>query len=359
MALPVDMKKKILQAIFPSLATAEVNFLIRNLPRVSDFMDDATLEDKINHACSSTGIPFCDILCPPVENCTNCGRRLTLHNQPVHITIFKIAGRVQGIKITSKCQPCGLIYKYAQHGNENVGYQFYQERRSLVEASNVAYFERQLCLYQVFLRKRETENLRASDGEIIEMKLENMSGNEKLPATTAEAQGTKDFLAENAALLTMPMDTSQIQGQIDVCNKDTGGKKTTLQKCSESPSQVFYLTLHYLYLRLKDLPEDQWEHFILSYDNMCNVDRLIAARSPVPLPEPFDKMWLKITKVIDRLHLRNHKNPECAKRYSAEPLKEIHPKLNTMVAEQTFTWASRYKKILCAMPQRRFLFYYH
>lgn len=153
MVLPVDMKKKILQAIFPSLATAEVNFLIRNLPRVSDFMDDATLEDKINHACSSTGIPFCDILCPPVENCTNCGRRLTLHNQPAHITIFKIAGRVQGIKITSKCQPCGLIYKYAQHGNENdVGYQFYQERRSLVEASNVAYFERQLCLYQVFLR---------------------------------------------------------------------------------------------------------------------------------------------------------------------------------------------------------------
>jgi hypothetical protein len=44
--------------------------------------------------------------------------------------------------------------------------------------------------------------------------------------------GTKDFLAENAALLTMPMDTSQVEGQIDVCNKDTGGKKTTLQKWS-------------------------------------------------------------------------------------------------------------------------------
>ena len=28
------------------------------------------------------------------------------------------------------------------------------------------------------------------------------------------------------------MDTSQVEGQIDVCNKDTGGKKTTLQKWS-------------------------------------------------------------------------------------------------------------------------------
>ena len=39
----------------------------------------------------------------------------------------------------------------------------------------------------------ETENLRASDGEIIETKLENMSGNEKLPATTAEAQGSYSY----------------------------------------------------------------------------------------------------------------------------------------------------------------------
>jgi hypothetical protein len=107
------------------------------------------------------------------------------------------------------------------------------------------------------------------------------------------------------------------------------------------------------------LPEDQWEDFVLSYDNMCNVDRLIAARGPLPLPEPFDKMWLKITKVIDKLHLRNHKNPVCAEKYSPEPLKEIYPCLNTMVAEQTFSRASQYKKLICAMPQRRFLFYYH
>ena len=122
---------------------------------------------------------------------------------------------------------------------------------------------------------------------------------------------------------------------------------------------MFLLTLHYLYERLKDVPDDKWEEFILSYDNMCNLCKMRSARSALPLPKPFDELWLKIKKVIDRLHLRNHKGKNCKKEFTAEPLKEIHPDLNTMVAEQTFVWASRFKKILNAMPMRRFLFYYH
>ena len=128
---------------------------------------------------------------------------------------------------------------------------------------------------------------------------------------------------------------------------------------SESPSQVFLLAIHYLRRRLKDVPEDKWEEFILSYDNMCNACRMLCARQPLPLNPPFDKIWLKVTKVIDRLHLRNHKNKECHQLFSPEPFKEKNPHLNTPVAEQVFTWAARFKKILCAMPQERFLFYYH
>ena len=74
---------------------------------------------------------------------------------------------------------------------------------------------------------------------------------------------------------------------------------------------MFLLAIHYLYRRLKDIPEEQWENFILSYDNMCNVCRMVGAKKPLPLEPPFDKMWFKITKVIDRLHLRNHKNKLC------------------------------------------------
>lgn len=128
---------------------------------------------------------------------------------------------------------------------------------------------------------------------------------------------------------------------------------------SESPGQVFLMSVHYLYERLKNVPETEWEKFILSYDNMCNVDKMVAAREPLPLPAPYDNLWLKVRKVIDRLHLRNHKNPRCHTHYTAEPLKDEYPHLNTMVAEQTFVWSARFKKILNAMPRRRFLFYYH
>ena len=44
--------------------------------------------------------------------------------------------------------------------------------------------------------------------------------------------GTKEILPENTALLTM--DTSQVNGEVDACNKDTGGKKITLQKWSRA-----------------------------------------------------------------------------------------------------------------------------
>ncbi|KAK3707806.1 hypothetical protein QZH41_011972, partial [Actinostola sp. cb2023] len=136
------------------------------------------------------------------------------------------------------------------------------------------------------------------------------------------------------------------------CNKDTGEKQKTLQKWSrgllhyvrggghidrwnplfksESPGQVFLLSIHYLHTRLKDVPENQWEKFILSYDNMCNLCNMRAARQPLPLPKPYDELWLKIKKVIDRLHLRNHKNPKCHIEYSSEPLKLEYPDLNTM-----------------------------
>lgn len=150
--MPVDMKQNIFTALFPSQTTAEVDFLITNLPRVSEFMTSATLEDNVHKACLSTGIPFYEIICPPVEKCVKCDRKLTIHNQPAQVTIFKLTGPVPGLKLTSKCQRCGLIYKYAQYGNKSEGFQFYPERRPLIEASNVAYLERQLCLYQVFLR---------------------------------------------------------------------------------------------------------------------------------------------------------------------------------------------------------------
>lgn len=98
---------------------------------------------------------------------------------------------------------------------------------------------------------------------------------------------------------------------------------------------------------------------ILAYDNMCHLDGLRVATKALPLPPPFSEMWLKITKIIDSLHIRNHKDPRCIARYDPKVVKERRPKLNTMAAEQTFVWASRFKKIICSMGKNHHLFFLH
>ena len=75
---------------------------------------------------------------------------------------------------------------------------------------------------------------------------------------------------------------------------------------------------------------------ILAYDNMCHLDSLKISKKDLPFPAPFNKVWCTITKVIDRLHLRNHKDPRCRQLYNAED--KIPSQFNTMVCEQTFVW---------------------
>ena len=89
---------------------------------------------------------------------------------------------------------------------------------------------------------------------------------------------------------------------------------------------------------------------------MCNLDKLRVSKKPFPLPESYDKIWLKVRKIVDRLHMRNHKNPDCRVKYGSDDMKEKFPSLNTPVAEQVFVWASLFKRIMCAMPKQRSLF---
>lgn len=97
----------------------------------------------------------------------------------------------------------------------------------------------------------------------------------------------------------------------------------------------------------------------LAYDNMCNVCKLKVSRKPLPLPAPYDRCWESITKIIDKFHHRNHVNPECRVKFSPDAVKEANPSFNTQAAEQTFTWVSRFKHILCAMNKVHHLFYLH
>ena len=108
-----------------------------------------------------------------------------------------------------------------------------------------------------------------------------------------------------------------------------------------------------------DKPQETWSNIILCYDNMCHLDGLKAAKELLPLPPPYNQMWIDIQKIIDSLHIRNHVDPRCKERYSPETVKKDNPAYNTMAAEQTFVWASRYKKILAGMSKTHHMFYLH
>ena len=135
---------------------------------------------------------------------------------------------------------------------------------------------------------------------------------------------------------------------------------------SESPTQAFLVTMLWLYRKFKKMQEEghcdeeiceAMSSVCLSYDNMCHMDGLNIAKEDLPLPKPFDKAWKSVSKVIDRLHLRNHVDKRCHELYN--PDDKIPKNFNTMACEQTFIWASRFKKVICAMPQIHQFFFLH
>lgn len=135
---------------------------------------------------------------------------------------------------------------------------------------------------------------------------------------------------------------------------------------SESPTQAFLITVLWLYRKFKALEElghsqetiiNEMTSTVLAYDNMCHMDNLIISRSHLPFPYPYNEMWQRIGKVIDRLHLRNHVDEKCHNLYN--PDDKIPKEFNTMACEQTFVWASRFKKVMCAMPHIHQFFFLH
>src|SRR5208337_3991923 len=84
------------------------------------------------------------------------------------------------------------------------------------------------------------------------------------------------------------------------------------------------------------------------------------ARQPLPLPKPYDEMWSRITKIIDGLHVRNHKDKRCAQRYGPnvyfDRIGGDVPR-NTMAAEQTFAWFNKFKKQANSMTRNRQIFF--
>ena len=83
---------------------------------------------------------------------------------------------------------------------------------------------------------------------------------------------------------------------------------------------------------------------------MCNVVRLKSASNcDGELPDSFGKMkniWKYANKMIDGLHIRNHKRTSCKTDLGPHRFDEMYPELketrNSMAAEQVFIWLGRF-----------------
>ena len=87
--------------------------------------------------------------------------------------------------------------------------------------------------------------------------------------------------------------------------------------------------------------------------------RLLMMRKPLPLAGPMADFWSKITKVIDNVHLGNHKRPACKEDYHPNQVKDIILDANLMICEETYAWCGRFKKILNYFPKTMFHFMLH
>ena len=122
---------------------------------------------------------------------------------------------------------------------------------------------------------------------------------------------------------------------------------------------MFLILIHWLLSLVKESGEDVALNCTIAYDNMCNLERLKAVETHLPLPPPLDKMWMGVTKIIDVFHFGNRVSPDCQRKYSPEPIKKLNPGWNTQAGKQTFTWLSRFKHIVCSMSKEHHLFYIH
>lgn len=119
------------------------------------------------------------------------------------------------------------------------------------------------------------------------------------------------------------------------------------------------LVIMWLVCQFGEKGRDAWKSLTIAYDNMCHLNNLRVARSPLPLPGDLKHIWQDVNKVIDDFHLKNHRDQSCKQKYTTETLRQTQPDVNTSACEQTFAWLSRHKKILCAMPKIHFHFYLH
>ena len=118
----------------------------------SEFLNVPTLTtsttcQSIWNLTQDEGTYFNGFLTPPVTNCLDCEKLLTMHNKPSKATLFTLEGPVPCTKITLECRDCSVRYGIAKFFRScEPGSRFYPNEYSIdvIEVSNVTYINRKL-----------------------------------------------------------------------------------------------------------------------------------------------------------------------------------------------------------------------
>ena len=126
----------------------------------SSFLKVKESDDHLWKLTGSEELVFNKFVTPPVSQCLQCDKKLSVRGNPSKAILFTLDGPVPCTKVTLECRECFHVYGVCNHRNES-GTRFYPKdfNIELVEVSNVTYFH--LQLYKWFPSLRLVNYIRA------------------------------------------------------------------------------------------------------------------------------------------------------------------------------------------------------
>ena len=136
--LPVEVSMQVIKILRPQLDDDEAGCIFQSLGRLVNFkVPDVECEFHV--------------FSPPCQKCIMCQNDLVKYNEPVAVDYFHHLGKSKRVKVSLKCNRCGVFYGYTKYGNPNSGWKLYHAARDAVEASDICFVERTLLKWQTSL----------------------------------------------------------------------------------------------------------------------------------------------------------------------------------------------------------------
>ena len=121
------------------------------LPYIYTFLNSNCRNGTVQDEISSCVAVKKEVIAPPLDSCTNCGRRLVSY-LTTSVRLYTGTGLKKLDKVALQCKECSLKFSSTQFGNKHdLGYQFYAHQQETIEVSDTVHFHRSLLEWQCCL----------------------------------------------------------------------------------------------------------------------------------------------------------------------------------------------------------------